>query len=104
LYINGIHRRADLYDAPDEFRPERFLGTTPDPYHWLPFGGGINRCLGGNMAMFEARVLLRTILREMTFVPEASPAENQQTQTVLLLPRERARVTLRRRAGPGAKA
>jgi cytochrome P450 len=31
LYINGIHRRADLYDAPDEFRPERFLGTTPDP-------------------------------------------------------------------------
>jgi cytochrome P450 len=104
LYINGIHRRADLYDAPDEFRPERFLGTTPDPYHWLPFGGGINRCLGGNMAMFESRVLLRTILREMTFVPEASPAENQQTQTVLLLPRERARVTLRRRAGPGAKA
>jgi cytochrome P450 len=104
LYINGIHRRADLYDAPDEFRPERFLGMTPDPYHWLPFGGGINRCLGGNMAMFEARVLLRTILREMTFVHEASPAENQQAQTVLLLPRERAKVTLRRRGGLGAKA
>jgi cytochrome P450 family 135 len=56
LYINGIHRCGDLFDAPDEFRPERFLGTTPDPYHWLPFGGGINRCLGGHMAMFEARV------------------------------------------------
>lgn len=100
LYINGIHRRGDLYDAPDEFRPERFLGTTPDPCHWLPFGGGINRCLGGNMAMFEARVLLRTILQEVTFVPETAPGEEQQAQTVLLLPRQRARVILRRRAEP----
>ena len=97
LYINGIHRRGDLYDAPDEFRPERFLGTTPDPYHWLPFGGGINRCLGGHMAMVEARVLLRAILREMTFVPETTAAEHQQAHTVLLLPGRRATVTLRKR-------
>ena len=98
LYINGIHRRGDLYDAPDEFRPERFMETTPDPCHWLPFGGGINRCLGGHMAMFEARVLLRTILQEMTFVPEISAAEKQQAQTVLLVPDQRAVVTLRKRA------
>lgn len=102
LYINGIHRRGDLYDAPDEFRPERFLDTTPDPYHWLPFGGGINRCLGAQMATFEARVLLRTILREMTFAPVTSPAENQKAQTVLLLPQRRATVTLRRRDDMGA--
>ena len=104
LYINGIHRRGDLYDAPDEFRPERFLGTTPDPYHWLPFGGGINRCLGGQMAMFEARVLLRTILQEMTFVPDTSAAENQQAHTVLLLPEQRATVTLRKRSDLVAKS
>lgn len=97
LYINGIHRRADLYDAPDEFRPERFLDTTPDPYHWLPFGGGINRCLGGHMAQFEARVLLREILREMTLVPTSDRDEIQTSQTVLLLPKGRAKVTLRRR-------
>jgi cytochrome P450 family 135 len=102
LYINGIHRRGDLYDAPDEFRPERFLGTTPDPYHWLPFGGGINRCLGGHMAMFEARVLLRTILQELTFVPEAAAPENQQANTVLLLPERRATVTLSKRTAPVA--
>lgn len=100
LYINGIHRRGDLYDAPDEFRPERFLGTAPDPYHWLPFGGGINRCLGASMAMFEARVLLRTILREVAFVPVTSAAESQQAQSVLLLPKQRASVTLRKRADP----
>lgn len=98
LYINGIHRRSDLYDAPDEFRPERFLDTTPDPSHWLPFGGGINRCLGGHMAMFEARVLLRTILQEMTFLPAATAAEDQQAHTILLLPQRRATVTLRHRA------
>ncbi|MCG7606554.1 MULTISPECIES: cytochrome P450 [Mycobacterium] len=97
LYINGIHRRGDLYDEPDEFRPERFVGTTPDPSHWLPFGGGINRCLGGQMAQFEARVLLRTILREMTFAPTSASDEIQTSHTVLLLPHERARVTLHRR-------
>ena len=104
LYINGIHRRGDLYDDADEFRPERFLGTTPDPYHWLPFGGGINRCLGGHMAMYEARVLLRTILQEMTFDPETSIGENQQAQTILLLPKKRATVTLRKRTDLAAKS
>ena len=56
-----------------------------------------NRCLGGHMAMFEARVLLRTILQETTFVPETSTGENQKAQTVLLLPEKRATVTLRKR-------
>jgi len=49
------------------------------------------------MAMFETRVLLRTILQELTFVPEAAAPENQQAQTVLLLPERRATVTLRNR-------
>ncbi|WP_159437524.1 cytochrome P450 [Mycobacterium sp. DBP42] len=104
LYINGIHRRADLYEKPDQFRPERFLGTTPDPYHWLPFGGGINRCLGGQMAQFEARVLLRTLLREMAFVPSSAPDEAQRSQTVLLLPHDRAQVSLRKRPEPDITA
>jgi cytochrome P450 len=56
------------------------------------------------MAMFEARVLLRTILQEMTFVPDGSAAESQQAQTVLLLPRQRAKVTMRRRADLGARS
>ncbi|MCB1286931.1 MAG: cytochrome P450 [Mycobacterium sp.] len=104
LYINAIHRRADLYDQPDEFRPERFLGTRPDPYHWLPFGGGINRCLGAHMAQFEMRVLLRTILQELTVAPESAPDEAQQAQTVLLLPKKRATVTLAKRAERTATA
>ena len=56
------------------------------------------------MAMFEARVLLRTILQEMTVVPETSVAEKQRAQTVLLLPEQRAIVTLRRRSDLAAKS
>ena len=46
------------------------------------------------MAQFEMRVLLRTILQELTVVPETSPGESQQAQTVLLLPGKRATVML----------
>src|SRR2546421_7525139 len=47
--IRMIHRRADLYPDPSSFRPERFLAAdAPDPYTWLPFGGGIRRCLGAS--------------------------------------------------------
>ena len=56
------------------------------------------------MAMFEARVLLRTILQEMTFVPEASTGENQKAQTALLLPEKRATVTLRKRMDLAAES
>lgn len=97
LYINGIHHRDDLYDSPEEFRPERFMGDAPDPYRYLPFGGGVNRCPGGQMALFQTRVLLRTLLRDLAFVPSGSPSEVQQGRTGVLLPRNRATVTLRRR-------
>ena len=59
-----LHRRPDLYPDPLAFRPERFLG--PDPpgtYEWIPFGGGVRRCLGASFALFEMKVVLRTVLR-----------------------------------------
>ena len=41
-----VHYREDVYPEPLEFRPERFLDEPPGTYTWLPFGGGMRRCLG----------------------------------------------------------
>ncbi len=63
IAIMALHERADLYPDPLAFRPERFLGSRPQPYTWVPFGGGVHYCLGAEFALFEARVLLRTLLQ-----------------------------------------
>jgi cytochrome P450 len=55
-------RNPDVYPDPDAFRPERFLGVQPDPVTWLPFGGGIRRCVGVAFALYEMKIVLGTIL------------------------------------------
>src|SRR4051812_17244868 len=56
-----LHHREDVYPDPFSFRPERFVGVKPGTYTWIPFGGGIRRCLGSSLAMAEQRVVLRTV-------------------------------------------
>jgi cytochrome P450 len=60
IYLAG--RRADAYPNPERFDPERWIGVKPDPYTWLPFGGGIRRCIGMAFAQFEMRVVLQTVI------------------------------------------
>jgi cytochrome P450 family 135 len=62
IAIMALHERADLYPDPLAFRPERFLSSRAQPYTWVPFGGGVHYCLGAEFTLFEARVLLRTLL------------------------------------------
>jgi cytochrome P450 len=56
------HTRADLYPEPFAFRPERFLEAAPETYAWIPYGGGVRRCLGAAFAEFEMRIVLREVL------------------------------------------
>jgi cytochrome P450 len=60
--IGLVHRREDLYQQPNEFRPERFLEGRAESYRWLPFGGGIRRCIGAALAQAEMSEVLRVVL------------------------------------------
>jgi cytochrome P450 len=55
-------RRAELFPEPERFRPARWLGAKVDPYAWLPFGGGIRRCVGMAFAQYEMTIVLATVL------------------------------------------
>ena len=56
------HTRPDIYPEPFAFRPERFLNEAPETYAWIPYGGGVRRCLGASFAEFELRIVLRDVL------------------------------------------
>ena len=58
-------QRARLPRTRAEFRPERFLEAAPETFSWIPFGGGIRRCIGASFAQLEMKVMLRTMLSEL---------------------------------------
>ena len=88
------HRRAETYPEPERFRPERWLGAKVDPYAWLPFGGGVRRCIGMGFALYEMRVIVATVLAHVT-MRRASPAPERPTRrAVTLVPHQGARVVV----------
>ena len=88
------HTRADVYPEPFAFRPERFLGEGPDTYAWIPYGGGIRRCLGASFAEFEMRIMLREVLTRCD-LHKASPApERVGRRNITLSPRDGTPVLL----------
>ena len=91
-----IHRRPDIYPDPDSFRPERFLETPPGTYTWIPFDGGVRRCLGASFSMFEMRIVLSTLLSRVR-VRAAEPEPETAKRRVISLPPSRGgRVVLER--------
>ena len=70
--ITAIHERADLYECPRQFRPERFLERRYGAHEYLPFGGGIRRCPGSGFAEVEMRIVLACILQRFR-IRAASP-------------------------------
>jgi cytochrome P450 len=101
-YITLVHRRADIYPDPLAFRPERFLGTRPGSYSWIPFGGGIRRCIGAPVATLEARIVLRTLFQELDIRAAQPESEAIKRRAVVVVPAHGARTTASRLQGPVA--
>jgi cytochrome P450 len=90
--IVALHHRADVYPDPHEFKPERFVGVKPGTYTWIPFGGGIRRCLGASLAMAEQRVVIETIARRTDLVPSRRSREHARQRNVTMIPSRGGRV------------
>jgi cytochrome P450 len=102
----SVHRDARWYDAPDEFRPERWEGDLlkrNPKFAYFPFGGGPRQCIGNTFALMETALTLATIAQQYRFrlvpghpvVPLAS---------ITLRPRYGIRVVMESRAAKSRAA
>jgi cytochrome P450 len=92
-----LHHRDDLYPRPFDFLPERWLGRKPGTYEWIPFGGGIRRCLGATLAMAEQRIVLEAMTRRLDLEADDPEPEHALHRNVTMIPARGARVIVRSR-------
>jgi cytochrome P450 len=98
LYINILLAHASEESFPDaaSFNPDRFIGV-PKPMAWIPFGGGVNRCVGAALANMEMDITLRILLREFRFAPTDAPDERRHWRGIATVPARGARAVVYRR-------
>ncbi|SNR55169.1 Cytochrome P450 [Haloechinothrix alba] len=90
--IGVVHGDAGNHDLPDVFRPERFVGQNPTTSTWLPFGGGVRRCLGAGFALMEAVEILRAVLTSYHITPARARPERVRPRHITLVPAGGARI------------
>jgi cytochrome P450 len=86
-----VHRNPKIYPEPERFRPERFIEQPAGTYTWIPFGGGVRRCLGGAFAEFEMSVVLRELVARRRIQPVGEP-EHSVRSTITNVPNRGAEV------------
>jgi cytochrome P450 len=95
--IAQLHADPALFPDPERFDPERFAGSRADTYGWIPFGGGVRRCIGAAFASLEMRVVLRTVLRDFTLEPTADAPERSHSRGIAVAPARGGRAVVHRR-------
>jgi cytochrome P450 len=98
-----MHRRADLYPQPRSFQPERFLGDGAGTYTWIPFGGGVRRCVAVVFAQLEMRRVIQTVLSEVDLSPAEPRSEGAARSSVSFAPDGGATVIATRRRPAGVE-
>jgi cytochrome P450 len=102
--IAVIHAREDIFPRPAAFRPERFLDAGVESYSWIPFGGGVRRCIGASFAQVEMRVVLREVLRRVRLRAPSRRPEGVRAEHVTAVPARGCRVVVEERIAPPARA
>ena len=90
----GVHHDPERHPDPEAFRPERFLDEAPEPYGWLPFGGGAHRCIGAALAELEIRIALSTILRKVSIAPTGPELTPPGRRGVVVIPHGGGRIRI----------
>jgi cytochrome P450 len=91
------HYDPQLFEQPERFNPDRFYEKLPETYAWIPFGGGIRRCIGATFAHMELDVVLRVMLERVVLEPTSAPDESWKFKGVAWSPGSGGRVTVHRR-------
>jgi cytochrome P450 len=99
-----VHMREDLYPRPHEFRPERFLDEGAESYSWLPFGGGIRRCIGAALAQAEMAEVLRVAVPAVQLRPLRERADPVVLRGITLAPRHGVPVAVEKAVKPARRA
>jgi cytochrome P450 len=98
--IAQLHNRAEEFAAPDRFDPQRYIGTRPPTFAFVPFGGGTRRCVGAVFANVEMDVVLRTVLRHFVIATTRAPDEKAHSRGVAFTPKDGGRIIVHRRETP----
>jgi len=96
--IGLAHASESSFPDAQTFNPDRFLDSPPDTYTWIPFGGGVRRCVGAAFANMEMNVTLRTLLREFRFGTTDAAGERVHSRGVATAPGRGGRAVLYRRS------
>jgi len=88
------HAREDNHAEPERFRPQRFLDGEVAPNTWIPFGGGVRRCIGAGFSLMEGVAVLREVLSRYDIRLPEGPREHPKVRNITSVPRHGARVVV----------
>jgi hypothetical protein len=102
--IAPLHKDVRFHENARSFDPDRYVGKKPDTYAWIPFGGGMRRCIGAAFAQFEIDIVLRTLLRNFELQTTTESGERESFRGVAFAPSKGGATVVRRRQLGGPEA
>ena len=88
------HTRPANFEAPGVFRPQRFLDGHVEPNTWIPFGGGVRRCIGAGFSLMEGVAVLREVLAGLDVRVPPGSTDEPKVRNITSVPRYGARIVV----------